>query len=79
MAKIRIRKIIGYDSTFYVPEKKWWLFFWKTFDYYDPEDNSFYTQQFDSEQEAREFLISEYNLPSDTKIELSIFEISIDS
>jgi hypothetical protein len=75
MAKIRIRKIVGYDSTFYVPEKKGWLFFWKTFDYYDPEDNSFYTQQFDSEQEAREFLISEYNLPSDTKIELSIFEI----
>ena len=73
--KIRIRKIIGYTDTFYVPEKKGWLFFWKTFDYYDPEANSFYTQEFGTEQEAREFLISEYNLPSDTKIELSVFEI----
>lgn len=75
MPKIRIRKIIGYTDTFYVPEKKGWLFFWKTFDYYDPEDNCFYTQQFGTEQEAREFLISEYNLPADTKIELSVFEI----
>lgn len=75
MPKIRIRKIIGYTDTFYVPEKKGWLFFWKTFDYYDPDDNSFYTQLFGTEQEAREFLISEYNLPADTKIELSVFEI----
>lgn len=75
MPKIRIRKIIGWDGSFYVPEKKGWLFFWKTFDYYDPKDDCYYTRLFDSEQKAREFLISEYNLPSDTKIELSVFVI----
>ena len=75
MPKIRIRKIIGYTDTYYVPEKKGWLFFWKTFDYYEPGDNQLYTQQFATEKEARDFLISEYNLPADTEIELSIFEI----
>ena len=49
--------------------------YWKTFDYYEPGDNHLYTQQFTTEKEARDFLISEYNLPADTEIELSIFEI----